>query len=111
MAGFNELLNQIRQKPGLYLGAPSVSGLYLFLCGYGFARQEQGLTLTAEEKAFEQFQPWIQERFGIQASVSWAKIIVLYSTDEQGGFELFYELWDEFLMHQQALDDQEKIVA
>ncbi|MEM1242150.1 MAG: hypothetical protein AAGI45_20135 [Cyanobacteria bacterium P01_H01_bin.26] len=111
MASFNDLLNQIHQKPGIYIGSPSVSGLYLFLCGYGFARQEQGLAITAEEKAFEQFQPWVQERFRIRASVSWAKIILLHSVDERGAFELFYKLWNEFLIRQQVLDDQEQVVA
>jgi len=101
MASLYELLGRIHQKPGMYLGAPSVSGLYSFLCGYGFARHEQGLAMTAEEEAFERFQPWVQKHFEIGASVSWAKIILLYSADERGGFELFYELWEEFLKRQE----------
>ncbi|EKU98365.1 hypothetical protein Lepto7375DRAFT_7648 [Leptolyngbya sp. PCC 7375] len=111
MAGFNDLLNKIRQKPGMYIGSPAVSGLHLFLCGYGFARQEQGLAITVEEEVFEQFQPWVQERFGVRASVSWAKIVLLHAVDERGGFELFYELWDEFMAQQQAIDGQQKSVA
>jgi hypothetical protein len=86
----------------MYIGAPSVSGLHLFLCGYAFSRQEQGIENTAEEKAFEQFQPWIQQRFNTNASVSWAKIILLHSADERAGFELFFELWDEFIRQQRT---------
>lgn len=100
MNSLYNLLKQIRSKPGLYLGVPSLSHLQMFLCGYAFSRQEQGLPLTIEEKVFEQFQPWIQQRFNISASVSWAKIILLYSADERTGFELFFELWDEFLGQQ-----------
>ena len=111
MASFYELLDKIRCKPGTYLGSPSVSSLYMFLCGYGFSRQEQGLEMTAEEKEFERFQPWVQERFGIQASVSWAKIILLYSSDERGGFELFYELWNEFLKQPKNLEERARFIA
>ncbi|MBD2578074.1 hypothetical protein [Oscillatoria sp. FACHB-1406] len=57
--------------------------------------------MSAEEKEFEKFQNWIQQRFKISASVSWAKIILLYSTDERSGFEMFFKLWSEFRGEQQ----------
>lgn len=113
MSSLYNLLNQVRQKPGMYIGAPSLTSLHMFLGGYEFSRQEQNIKLTAEEKEFEGFQAWIQERFKITASVSWAKIILLYSADERAGFELFFELWDEFIQQQnQAVHlESEKIVA
>ena len=92
-----KLLETIQQRPGIFLGAPSVSGLQMFLGGYFFARHEQGLAVTIEEEIFEGFQKWVEQRFKVQASVSWAKIILLYSANEQRGFELFFELWEEFL--------------
>lgn len=63
MFNLYDLLNKIPQKPGLYISSLSVSYWYLFLCGYAFSRQEQGMTLTVEEKEFEQFQSWVQQRF------------------------------------------------
>ena len=101
MANLYKLLGNIHRRPGMYLGSPSVSGLHLFLCGYLFARQEQGLALTAEEREFELFQGWVQQRFGISASLSWARILLLHSADERAGFELFFELWGEFLVRGQ----------
>ena len=113
MASLYILLNKIQQKPGLYIGVPSVSGLHMFLCGYAFSRQEQGIKVTAEEHVFEQFQPWIQQRFNINTSISWAKIILLHSADERAGFELFFELWTEFISQQlkRIPDEYEKVVA
>lgn len=105
MASLYNLLTKIHQKPGVYIGSPSVSSLYMFLCGYGYSRQEQGLELTAEEQEFEGFQAWVQERFQITASVSWAKVILLHSADERAGFELFFELLAEFVNKQRP--DQE----
>lgn len=97
MTSLYNLLTKIHQKPGAYIGSPSVSSLYMFLCGYGYSRQEQGLELTAEEQEFEGFQAWVQQRFQITASVSWAKVILLHSADERAGFELFFELLAEFI--------------
>ncbi len=91
-----ELLDQIQKKPGLYLGYPTVTGLYMFLNGYSYARQDQGLPLTQQEKSFEQFQGWIQQRFQIKATVSWAKIILLHTADERSGFERFFDLLAQF---------------
>ena len=108
MANLYNLLQKIHQKPGIYIGSPSVSSLHLFLCGYGFSRQEQGLDLTAEEQEFEQFQTWVQQRFKITASVSWAKIILLHSADERAGFELFFKLLAEFV-HEQRPQQEIKV--
>jgi hypothetical protein len=113
MASLYDLLNKIHQKPGIYIGVPSVSGLHLFLCGYAFSCQEQGLAITAEEQTFAQFQPWIQQRFNIAASVSWAKIILLHSADKRARFELFFELWAEFVDQKQQIttNKYERVVA
>lgn len=105
MANFKEILQKIHQKPGMYLGAPSISALQMFLGGYLFARQEQNLALTPEEQEFEQFQGWVQQRFQVRATVSWAKVILLHAADERSGFELFFELWTEFLQRNQQPEE------
>jgi len=48
MSNFYTLLIKIYQKPGLYLGSPSLSNLYMFLQGYGFAREEQAVGCVNE---------------------------------------------------------------
>lgn len=113
LSSLYDLLYKIRQKPGIYIGVPSVSNLYMFLCGYAFCRQEQGIKMTAEEETFEKFQPWMQQRFNVTDSISWAKIILLHSIDERTGFELFFQLWTEFinLKQQKTHDKYERVVA
>ena len=71
------------------------------------------MDITPEEETFEQFQPWVQQRFGINDSISWAKIILLHSTDEETGFEMFVELWAEFLEQQRRItrENYERVVA
>ena len=55
--------NKTRQSPGLYIGRPSVSDLFMFLIGYEFTRIELGQAFSeAEDHFYENFQPWLQEK-------------------------------------------------
>ena len=39
----------------------------------------------------------MQQRFGLETTASWAKILMLQVADEASGFELFSELLDDFV--------------
>lgn len=93
---YQELLQQIQKKTGLYIGNTSISNLYMFLTGYQFARRQLNLPLSNEEKEFQYFQPWLQEKFGVKTSQSWSQIILFYSVDERDAFERFFNLLQEF---------------
>ena len=93
---FYELLQEIEQKPGLYIGQPSITDLQIFLAGYHFARQELGIPLTDEELRFREFQPWLQQKFDITTSQSWARSILAQTADEGAAFERFFTLLREF---------------
>ena len=98
MADLFTILDKIRQAPGLYIGRPSVSDLFMFLVGYDCARSEMGQELSdSEEYFYDNFQPWLQEKFGVRSVTSWAKLIMLSCHDEQTGFEQFFRLLDEFM--------------
>ncbi len=58
MSGLLNVLEKIRQRPGMYLGRPSVSDLFMFLVGYEFSRSELGIDLTEpEQKFYDEFHP------------------------------------------------------
>jgi hypothetical protein len=100
MLGLFEVLEKIQASPGLYLGRPSVSDLFMFLNGYEFARSQLDLELTeAEELFYDKFQPWLQQKLGITSVTSWAKLIMLNCHDEKAGFEQFFQLLNEFKQH------------
>ncbi len=100
-----DLLNRIEKSPGMYLGYPSVSGLFMLLNGYEIARSELGVELTNEEEQFyEEFQPWLQNKLGVKSVTSWAKLIMLSCHDEKTGFEKFFELLDEFQRREQETE-------
>jgi hypothetical protein len=97
MSDLFTILKKLQAKPGLYIGHPSVGNLFMFLAGYKAAKLEMGVKPTPEELNFyREFQPWLQEKFSISTSKSWAKIIQFYSKDEQEAFDRFFELLSEF---------------
>ncbi|WP_235018498.1 hypothetical protein [Tolypothrix sp. NIES-4075] len=98
MSGLYEVLQKIKAKPGMYIGSASVSDLFMFVVGYEFARGELEIESTEWEDNFhENFQPWLQQKYHVSTSNSWAKIIMLYCVNEKEGFDSFFKLLDEFL--------------
>ncbi|NER50804.1 MAG: hypothetical protein F6J92_29865 [Symploca sp. SIO1A3] len=100
-----ELLEKIRQKPGLYIGSPSVTALRYFLVGYKFARQEMGILPTELELDFyQEFQPWLQRYFQIQTTNSWDKILLFKYIDEKIAFANFFQLLEVFFQRDKSQD-------
>ena len=105
MSGLYNILQKVKTKPGMYIGRPSVSDLFMFIVGYEFARGELDIEPTEWEDDFhENFQPWLQKKYHVSTSNSWAKIIMLYCGNEQEGFNAFYRLLDEFQNRERSLD-------
>jgi hypothetical protein len=104
MSGVYEILAKIQAKPGMYIGRPSVSDLFMFLVGYECSRSELGIENTENEEDFYgEFQPWLQKKLGITTVSSWSKMIMLYCHDERAGFEKFFNLLDEFKQRNQEI--------
>ena len=96
MNNYYELLQQIQKKPGLYIGSPSISSLYMFLNGHQFARRQLHVALSVEEEEFRGFQPWLQEKLGVKSTQSWSQLILFRSVDERDAFNRFFALLQEF---------------
>jgi len=94
---FFNLLQRIKERPGMYLGKRSITRLRMLLDGYGMARMELGLPRTEQESKFDRFQEWIQAKFNITSSQGWDSIILFYSVDERDAFEKFFNLYQQFI--------------
>lgn len=102
MIDLYDLLHQIQAKPGLYIGVPSISNLYMFLNGYQFARRQLELPLSAQEQEFRAFQPWLQQQLGMQTTESWSQLILAQTADEAAALAYFFALFQAFLVQRQA---------
>jgi hypothetical protein len=94
---YKEILSNIKKRPGMFLGASSITRLDMLLRGYSLARREVGVPPTDPEREFEGFQSWVQEKYGINSGQSWSKIILFYSVDEYEALQKFFELFEEYL--------------
>ncbi len=93
---FYEMLQRIKQRPGMFLGQCSITRLRAFLDGYMGSRSDLGLPPTQQELEFNQFQEWVQTRFKISSSHGWDSIILFYSADERDALNNFFELFEQF---------------
>ncbi|MBD2202391.1 hypothetical protein H6G33_36165 [Calothrix sp. FACHB-1219] len=91
-----EMLDKIKQKPGIFLGKYSITRLRAFLDGYMSSREDLGLPPTQQEIEFNQFPDWIQTRFKITSAHGWDSIILFYSEDEREALNNFFELFEQF---------------
>jgi hypothetical protein len=95
-----ELLNNIKKRPSLYLGGNSINHLKAFLDGYYFCKHSFELSNSLQDQLWFTFQQWIEKKYSIKTSQSWAQIILFFSTDECEALKKFFELWEEFMNNQ-----------
>ncbi len=91
-----EMVEKIKQRPGMFLGKCSITRLRAFLDGYMGSREDLGLPPTREEIEFNDFPEWIQRRFKISSSHGWDSIILFHSADERDALNNFFELFQQF---------------
>ncbi|GAA4387162.1 hypothetical protein [Hymenobacter koreensis] len=90
-----ELLEQIRARPAMFIDRKSIHYLSVFLTGWIIGCGTKSEVLM-DNDALYGFQIWIEKKYKIRTSHSWARIIDFYSPDESYAFDKFYELYDEF---------------
>ena len=107
---FFDLLQRIKQRPGMYLGKCSITRLRAFLDGYETARAELGFPDTEQQQQLDGFQEWIQERYQITSTHGWYSIILFFSVDEKDALDKFFKLLEEFLYQAKIVEDKHNLV-
>jgi hypothetical protein len=97
-----DLLQEIRPRPGIYIGNNSVKELAAFLRGFSYAAQKFGI--ADNDRFLEDFQEWIAGRFKVEIPRGWEDIILFYSVDESEAMQRFWELLDEYLAVSKTAD-------
>ncbi|HZY86767.1 MAG TPA: hypothetical protein VFE78_18180 [Gemmataceae bacterium] len=88
------LLQEMRRRPGMYLGVPSITRLAAYLRGYDHAAERLGG--KSPDPFLAEFRDWIHKRFGSNRQ-SWEDTILQHSAGEAEAQERFWQLLDEFL--------------
>lgn len=88
-------LQEIRMKPGMYLGRNSLELLKSYIDGYVAGHQEMKSNINLS--FLSEFQRYIQDYYDVLSSHNWSSIIRFYSVDDRDALELFYFHLDEFV--------------
>jgi len=93
----NDLLPEIRKRPGMFISEASVIRLYDFINGYNSALITHELD---EEDLFDHslsFHDWVALRTHFYESTSgWANMLNDYCKDEEKAFYMFFEMLEEY---------------
>lgn len=88
-----KLLMEIRRRPELYLGKPSLDRLYAFINGYKQCENEEGI----QSVCLDGFQNYIEEKYDMHTDHNWASIIQFFNSSEDEAFYAFYNHLDNYL--------------
>ena len=93
-----ELIEVISVRTPMYIGEPTIQRLEAFLCGWCYAKQFVSGPDTST------FSHWVQKKYDIQTSHSWASIIRFYEQDDLSATKTAFELFREFFKEYDADD-------
>jgi hypothetical protein len=95
-----DLLREVRERPGLWLGSRTLTGLKWLLFGYEIACAL--LDIDEEERIpddipWQAFSEWLAARCNKAGwSVDWHWLLVEHSRSQEEAFDLFFELLTEY---------------
>lgn len=94
-----EIVDLIRERTAMYIGRESIFCLNAFLLGFFMEKRDHAdLSLLAE------FQDWVQAKYRIKSTQSWASIIHFFSSNEVDALYNFFKDFDEFLEGRKRVD-------
>ena len=92
-----DLLDEIRRRPGMYIGDHSPTRLRSFIFGYCFALSENESKEDLSESNFYGFHDWVAIKYGYNESTSgWCHMIEEQRKCPEEALWLFYQLLDEY---------------
>jgi len=91
----SNVFERLLHKPELYLGAKSLTRLWIHLQGYMTALDEAKISYDDQE--FGSFCRWVEKTYNLSGSHSWANVVLFVSFgDECRAIEKAKTLWEEF---------------
>lgn len=93
MASLKNLIATLSQRTAMYIERNNILHLQVFIDGWCFRDIEN----IEDLHLLREFQEWIEKRFEVKITQSWASIILFHSIDEKYALEYFFELFNEFL--------------
>lgn len=89
----SELMENILERPAMFLGHASVVKMQSFIEGFAFANIVE--KKTEKDLLYDGFGEWVIKRFKV-GQYSWSSVITMVGISEARAFEIARELWKEY---------------
>ena len=90
-----ELLEKIRERPGIYLGEKDLFRLRHLLDGY--LLREKEINPEYRGAFWNGFNRYVEQYYRINTTQGWCRIIEFFSTSRADAFDIFFLRYDEYL--------------
>ena len=105
-----QVLNDVKEKPGMYIGKPSLERLCHLMNGYHLCMYNRDHVFYEYLSGFQVF---VEQYYGLFENIHsfhhWSDIIIFFSPSEKEAFYTFYELLDKYLKVEDEYSDVEKL--
>src|SRR6516164_6920781 len=95
-----DLLREIHERPAVWLGKKTLTGLECLLLGYEMACIKHGIAETErlpDDVPWRGFSDWVAKRYDkVGWSVGWHWLLVEHSRSEEEAFDRFFDLLAEY---------------
>lgn len=93
-----DLLDLVRERPGMWIGAPSVTRLSVFIQGFRIGVDAAHGSLEVEHPAFHDFHDWVAAQLRRPKNGhGWSEMLLEAANgDEEAAFEQFWRELDVF---------------
>jgi len=89
-----ELINTLKQRPGMYIGKNNIFCLKSFIDGWYFRNMEEDTNMDI----LIEFYLWLQNKFNIRDNRNWDELLFLvFDKNEEKALNNFFVLFDDFL--------------
>ncbi len=91
-----DLLDLVCERPGMWIGEPSITRLEVFIIGFGAGVRAAGASLDDEHPRFYDFHAWIAARLNRPVAGGWRLNLLDECGSEQAAFDRFWIELDQF---------------
>ncbi len=95
-----DLLGEVRERPAMWLGEKSLTGLKCLLFGDEIACGKHGITepdQLPDDVPWRGFREWLAGRYDrVGWSVDWYWLLIEHSSSQEEAFDRFFELLAEY---------------
>ena len=111
MKNLKDYFAEIRQRPGMYLGANSISKLFDHLQGYQMTYWNNSIVNSEDTHFFENFNDFVYRYYGLTSNENWKTVILTQELNsEEDALITFFNLFDSFMNNEKITNTKNIVI-